>query len=85
MAQRVCIIGGGVIGLTTAYALVRGQVTIIGPQLSGYVFEVPVQDFKFVKTRWVGDVVKVVTPMSGMRSHFPHQQQLFILCDAGRH
>ncbi|EPL03455.1 HlyD family secretion protein [Pseudomonas sp. CF161] len=34
---------------TTENALVRGQVTIIGPQLSGYVFEVPVQDFQFVK------------------------------------
>ncbi|CAG8863347.1 Colistin resistance protein EmrA [Pseudomonas fluorescens] len=35
---------------STENALVRGQVTIIGPQLSGYVFEVPVQDFQFVKT-----------------------------------
>ncbi|HCS45821.1 MAG TPA: multidrug transporter EmrA [Pseudomonas sp.] len=35
---------------TTENALVRGQVTIIGPQLSGYVYEVPVQDFQFVKT-----------------------------------
>ena len=34
---------------TTENALVRGQVTIIGPQLSGYVFEVPVQDFQHVK------------------------------------
>lgn len=34
---------------STEDALVRGQVTIIGPQLSGYVFEVPVQDFQFVK------------------------------------
>ncbi|MGB3126456.1 MAG: HlyD family secretion protein [Pseudomonas sp.] len=34
---------------TTENALVRGQVTIIGPQLSGYVFEVPVQDFQNVK------------------------------------
>ena len=34
---------------TTENALVRGQVTIIGPQLSGYAFEVPVQDFQFVK------------------------------------
>ena len=31
MAQRVCIIGGGVIGLATAYALVRDgfEVTVI--------------------------------------------------------
>ena len=31
MAQRVCIIGGGVIGLATAYALVRDgfEVTLI--------------------------------------------------------
>lgn len=35
---------------TTENALVRGQVTIISPQLSGYVYEVPVQDFQFVKT-----------------------------------
>ncbi|MHC8305817.1 HlyD family secretion protein [Pseudomonas sp. PB3P13] len=34
---------------TTENALVRGQVTIIGPQLNGYVFEVPVQDFEHVK------------------------------------
>ncbi|AZC75311.1 Membrane fusion component of MSF-type tripartite multidrug efflux system [Pseudomonas chlororaphis subsp. piscium] len=34
---------------STENALMRGQVTIIGPQLSGYVFEVPVQDFQFVK------------------------------------
>ena len=34
---------------STENALVRGQVTIIGPQLAGYVFEVPVQDFQFVK------------------------------------
>ncbi|MGV8917223.1 MAG: HlyD family secretion protein [Pseudomonas sp.] len=34
---------------STENALVRGQVTLIGPELSGYVFEVPVQDFQFVK------------------------------------
>uniref|UniRef100_UPI0004784A93 HlyD family secretion protein n=1 Tax=Pseudomonas asplenii TaxID=53407 RepID=UPI0004784A93 len=34
---------------STENALVRGQVTLIGPQLSGYVFEVPVQDFQHVK------------------------------------
>ncbi|WP_191488028.1 HlyD family secretion protein [Pseudomonas sp. FEN] len=34
---------------STENALIRGQVTLIGPQLSGYVFEVPVQDFQFVK------------------------------------
>lgn len=34
---------------STENALVRGQTTVIGPQLSGYVFEVPVQDFQFVK------------------------------------
>ena len=28
MAQRVCIIGGGVIGLTTAYALVRDGIDV---------------------------------------------------------
>lgn len=34
---------------STENALVRGQVTIIGPQLSGYVVDVPVHDFQFVK------------------------------------
>lgn len=34
---------------STENALVRGQTTIIGPQLSGYVYEVPVQDFQYVK------------------------------------
>ena len=34
---------------TTENALIRGQVTIIGPQLAGYVYEVPVQDFQYVK------------------------------------
>ena len=34
---------------STENALVRGQVTIIGPQLAGYVIEVPVHDFQFVK------------------------------------
>ncbi|EKT4449039.1 HlyD family secretion protein [Pseudomonas putida] len=35
---------------STENALVRGQVTIIGPQLSGYIVDVPVHDFQFVKT-----------------------------------
>lgn len=34
---------------STENAMVRGQVTIIGPQLSGYVVQVPVHDFQFVK------------------------------------
>lgn len=34
---------------STENAMVRGQVTIIGPQLSGYVVDVPVHDFQFVK------------------------------------
>ncbi|MFJ4052512.1 HlyD family secretion protein [Pseudomonas sp. NPDC089743] len=34
---------------STENAMVRGQVTIIGPQLSGYVVAVPVHDFQFVK------------------------------------
>ncbi|MFT4257071.1 MAG: HlyD family secretion protein [Pseudoxanthomonas sp.] len=33
----------------TENAMVRGQVTIIAPQVSGYVVEVPVQDFQPVK------------------------------------
>jgi multidrug resistance efflux pump len=35
--------------VTTENALVRGQVTVIGTQLSGYVVAVNVQDFQFVK------------------------------------
>ncbi|WP_122588584.1 HlyD family secretion protein [Pseudomonas viridiflava] len=35
---------------STENAQVRGQTTLISPQLSGYVYEVPVQDFQFVKT-----------------------------------
>ncbi|WAC00409.1 HlyD family secretion protein [Pseudomonas putida] len=34
---------------STENAMVRGQVTIIGPQLSGYVVAVPVHDFQSVK------------------------------------
>ncbi len=34
---------------STENALVRGQVTIIGPQLAGYIVEVPVHDFQWVK------------------------------------
>jgi len=34
---------------STENALVHGQTTIISPQLSGYVYEVPVQDFQWVK------------------------------------
>ena len=34
---------------STENALVRGQVTIISPQLSGYVVEVDVQDFQHVR------------------------------------
>jgi len=34
---------------STENAMVRGQVTLISPQLSGYVTEVPVQDFQHVK------------------------------------
>lgn len=34
---------------STENAQVKGQTTLIGPQLSGYVYEVPVQDFQFVK------------------------------------
>jgi hypothetical protein len=39
---------------STENAYVRGQVTIVSPQVSGYVTEVPVQDFANVKA---GDVV----------------------------
>ncbi|WP_404334939.1 HlyD family secretion protein [Sphingomonas sp. MMS12-HWE2-04] len=39
--------GGGRISTENAY--VRGQVTVISPQVSGYVTQVPVQDFASVK------------------------------------
>ncbi|HWW68992.1 MAG TPA: HlyD family secretion protein [Duganella sp.] len=35
--------------VSTENALVRGQVTLIGTQLSGYVIDVKVQDFQYVK------------------------------------
>ena len=35
--------------VSTENALVRGQVTVVGTQLSGYVTEVHVQDFQFVR------------------------------------
>lgn len=35
--------------VSTENALVRGQVTLISPQLSGYVAAVPVQDFQYVR------------------------------------
>ena len=35
--------------VSTENALVRGQVTVIGTQLSGYVTDVKVQDFQMVK------------------------------------
>ena len=34
---------------STENAQIRGQTTIIGPQLSGYIVDVPVQDFQWVK------------------------------------
>jgi multidrug resistance efflux pump len=34
---------------STENASVRGQTTVISPEVAGYVFEVPVQDFQFVK------------------------------------
>jgi multidrug resistance efflux pump len=34
---------------STENAMVRGQTTSISPEVAGYVFEVPVQDFQFVK------------------------------------
>ncbi len=46
-AWRLAPFGGAVI--STENALVRGQVTLIGTQLSGYVMEVRVQDFQTVK------------------------------------
>ncbi|MDG2535684.1 HlyD family secretion protein [Sphingomonas sp. HITSZ_GF] len=42
---------------STENAYVRGQVTIISPQVSGYLVEVPVQDFASVKA---GDVLATI-------------------------
>jgi multidrug resistance efflux pump len=52
MALRVGPFGGSVESTENAY--VRGQVTIVSPQVSGYVTQVPVQDFASVKA---GDVL----------------------------
>jgi multidrug resistance efflux pump len=52
MAWRVGPFAGGVESTENAY--VRGQVTIVSPQVSGYVTQVPVKDFATVKA---GDVL----------------------------
>ena len=52
MAWRVWPFAGQVESTENAY--VRGQVTIISPQVNGYLTEVPVQDFATVKA---GDVL----------------------------
>jgi multidrug resistance efflux pump len=52
MAWRVGPFAGGVESTENAY--VRGQVTIVSPQVSGYVTHVPVKDFATVKG---GDVL----------------------------
>ena len=39
---------------TTADAYVRGQVTLLSPQLSGYLVEVPVQDYQNIRK---GDLI----------------------------
>jgi multidrug resistance efflux pump len=52
MAWRVGPFAGNMESTENAY--VRGQVTIVSPQVSGYVVEVPVKDFATVKA---GDVL----------------------------
>jgi multidrug resistance efflux pump len=52
MAWRVWPFAGHVASTENAY--VRGQVTIISPQVNGYITQVPVQDFASVKA---GDVL----------------------------
>ncbi len=52
MAWRVGPFAGGVESTENAY--VRGQVTIVSPQVSGYITQVPVKDFATVKG---GDVL----------------------------
>jgi len=55
MAWRVWPFAGHVQATENAY--VRGQVTIISPQVSGYLTQVPVQDFASVKA---GDVLATI-------------------------
>jgi len=55
MAWRVWPFAGHVQATENAY--VRGQVTIISPQVSGYLTDVPVQDFASVKA---GDVLATI-------------------------
>jgi len=55
MAWRVWPFAGHVQSTENAY--VRGQVTIISPQVSGYLTQVPVQDFASVKA---GDVLATI-------------------------
>uniref|UniRef100_UPI0013D5758E biotin/lipoyl-binding protein n=2 Tax=Pseudomonadota TaxID=1224 RepID=UPI0013D5758E len=55
MAWQVWPFAGTVQSTENAY--VRGQVTIISPQVSGYLTDVPVQDFATVKA---GDMLATI-------------------------
>lgn len=58
---------------TTENALVRGQVTLIGTQLSGYVTEVKVQDFQNVKQ---GDLLVQIDDRTFVQRHEQAAAQL---------
>jgi len=58
---------------TTENALVRGQVTLIGTQLSGYVTDVKVQDFQYVKQ---GDLLVLIDDRTFVQRYEQAQAQL---------
>jgi len=59
--------------VSTENALVRGQVTVIGTQLSGYVTEVKVQDFQLVKQ---GDLLVEIDQRTYRQRYEQAQAQL---------
>ena len=59
--------------VSTENALVRGQVTLIGTQLAGYVVDVKVQDFQYVKQ---GDVLVLIDARTFQQRYEQAQAQL---------
>ena len=59
--------------VSTENALVRGQVTLIGTQLPGYVVDVKVQDFQYVKQ---GDVLALIDDRIYQQRYEQAQAQL---------
>jgi multidrug resistance efflux pump len=70
-AWRLAPFGSAVV--STENALVRGQVTLIGTQLSGYVTDVKVQDFQTVKR---GELLVQIDDRSFRQRHDQAQAQL---------